>query len=203
MWSRGPIDLPILIGLRCAYRREHQRRTAAPTGTNDRPHVELHRQMPISTPQTPPCRCRAVECTRVTGRHSAARRLAATRVGKPLDRVRSTAYAARGMLELQNGLKYDIPLPKGDHGRQQTVVPKKPSRASSRTSRARRRKSSAPSAGRNDLSHEGKAQQDKADAQRDVAKKEAEAEAARAGAAAAEKREEGSRARSGAQPTSE
>ncbi len=37
---------------------------------------------------------------------------------------------------------------------------------------------------------EGKAQQDKAEAQRDVAKKEAEAESARAGATAAEKRQE-------------
>lgn len=44
--------------------------------------------------------------------------------------------------------------------------------------------------GRDDLIEEGKAQQDKADAQRDVAKKEAEAEAARSGAAAAEKRQE-------------
>jgi hypothetical protein len=44
--------------------------------------------------------------------------------------------------------------------------------------------------GRNDLTEEGKAQQDKADAQRDVAKKEAEAESARGGADAAEKRQE-------------
>lgn len=44
--------------------------------------------------------------------------------------------------------------------------------------------------GHEDLTEEGKAQQDKADAQRDVAKKEAEAEAARGGAAAAEKRQE-------------
>jgi uncharacterized protein YjbJ (UPF0337 family) len=43
--------------------------------------------------------------------------------------------------------------------------------------------------GRDDLVREGKAQQDKADAQRDVAKKEAEAEAARGGAAAAEARQ--------------
>jgi len=43
--------------------------------------------------------------------------------------------------------------------------------------------------GHQDLTEEGKAQQDKADAQRDVAKKEAEAEAARGGAAAAEQRE--------------
>ncbi|MGB8504000.1 CsbD family protein [Mycobacterium sp.] len=43
--------------------------------------------------------------------------------------------------------------------------------------------------GRDDLTEEGKAQQDKADAQRDVAKKEAEAEAARGGAAAAEERQ--------------
>jgi uncharacterized protein YjbJ (UPF0337 family) len=43
--------------------------------------------------------------------------------------------------------------------------------------------------GREDLTQEGQAQQDKADAQRDVAKKEAEAEAARGGAAAAEQRE--------------
>ena len=45
-------------------------------------------------------------------------------------------------------------------------------------------------AGRDDMVREGKAQQDKAEAQRDVAKKEAEAESARAGAAAAEKRQE-------------
>ena len=44
--------------------------------------------------------------------------------------------------------------------------------------------------GRDDLIREGKAQQDKADAQKDVAKKEAEAESARAGAKAAEKRQE-------------
>jgi uncharacterized protein YjbJ (UPF0337 family) len=44
--------------------------------------------------------------------------------------------------------------------------------------------------GRDDLVREGKAQQDKADAQKDVAKKEAEAESARAGAKAAEKRQE-------------
>ncbi|GJF17066.1 hypothetical protein NGTWS1803_04200 [Mycolicibacterium cyprinidarum] len=44
--------------------------------------------------------------------------------------------------------------------------------------------------GRDDMVEEGKAQQDKADAQRDVAKKEGEAEAARAGAEAAEKRQE-------------
>ncbi|MET0456786.1 MAG: CsbD family protein [Mycobacterium sp.] len=43
--------------------------------------------------------------------------------------------------------------------------------------------------GRDDLIREGKAQQDKAEAQRDVAKKEAEAEAARGGAAAAEARQ--------------
>ena len=43
--------------------------------------------------------------------------------------------------------------------------------------------------GRDDLTREGKAQQDKADAQRDVAKKEAEAEAARGGADAAEARQ--------------
>ena len=45
-------------------------------------------------------------------------------------------------------------------------------------------------AGRDDMVREGKAQQDKAEAQRDVAQKEAEAESARAGAAAAEKRQE-------------
>lgn len=45
-------------------------------------------------------------------------------------------------------------------------------------------------AGRDDLVEEGKAQQDKAEAQRDVAKKEAEAEAARGAAATAEKRQE-------------
>ncbi len=44
-------------------------------------------------------------------------------------------------------------------------------------------------AGRDDIVNEGKAQQDKADAERDVAKKEAEAESARAGAEAAEKRQ--------------
>ena len=43
--------------------------------------------------------------------------------------------------------------------------------------------------GRRDLVREGEAQQDKADAQRDVAKKEAEADAARAGAKAAEQRQ--------------
>ncbi|MFA5708533.1 CsbD family protein [Mycolicibacterium sp.] len=44
--------------------------------------------------------------------------------------------------------------------------------------------------GRDDLTEEGKAQQDKADAQRDVAEKEAEAESARGAAKAAEKRQE-------------
>jgi uncharacterized protein YjbJ (UPF0337 family) len=44
--------------------------------------------------------------------------------------------------------------------------------------------------GHDDLTEEGKAQQDKADAQKDVAKKEAEAESARGGAASAEKREQ-------------
>lgn len=44
-----------------------------------------------------------------------------------------------------------------------------------------------------DLKHEGQAQQDKADAERDVAKKEAEAEAARGAASAAETREEAHR----------
>jgi uncharacterized protein YjbJ (UPF0337 family) len=44
--------------------------------------------------------------------------------------------------------------------------------------------------GREKLTQEGKAQQDKAEAERDVAKKEAEAEAARGGAKAAEKRQE-------------
>ena len=47
--------------------------------------------------------------------------------------------------------------------------------------------------GRDELKHEGQAQQDKADAERDVAKKEAEAEAARAAASAAETREEAHR----------
>jgi len=47
--------------------------------------------------------------------------------------------------------------------------------------------------GNDDLKHEGQAQQDKADAERDVAKKEAEAEAARGAAAAAETREEAHR----------
>jgi uncharacterized protein YjbJ (UPF0337 family) len=44
--------------------------------------------------------------------------------------------------------------------------------------------------GREDLVREGKAQQDKADAQKAAAKKEAEAESARGGAKAAEKRQE-------------
>jgi uncharacterized protein YjbJ (UPF0337 family) len=44
--------------------------------------------------------------------------------------------------------------------------------------------------GRDDLVREGKAQQDKADAQKDVAKKEAQAESARGGARAAERRQE-------------
>ena len=44
--------------------------------------------------------------------------------------------------------------------------------------------------GRNDLIREGAAQQDKAEAERDVARKEPEAEAARTAAAAAEKRQE-------------
>lgn len=43
--------------------------------------------------------------------------------------------------------------------------------------------------GRDDLTEEGQAQQDKADAQRDAGKKEAEAESARAGADAAEERQ--------------
>ena len=43
--------------------------------------------------------------------------------------------------------------------------------------------------GRNDLVNEGKAQQDKAQAQRNAAKKEAEAESARAAAKVAEKRQ--------------
>jgi uncharacterized protein YjbJ (UPF0337 family) len=43
--------------------------------------------------------------------------------------------------------------------------------------------------GKDDLREEGQAQQDKAEAQRDVAKKEAEAEASRAAAAAAEARQ--------------
>ncbi|MFZ0833978.1 MAG: CsbD family protein [Mycobacterium sp.] len=44
--------------------------------------------------------------------------------------------------------------------------------------------------GRDDLAREGEAQQDKADAQRDAARKEAEAESARGGAKAAEERQE-------------
>ena len=44
-------------------------------------------------------------------------------------------------------------------------------------------------ASRDDLVREGKAQQDKADAQRDAGKKEAEAESARGGAEAAEERQ--------------
>jgi uncharacterized protein YjbJ (UPF0337 family) len=43
--------------------------------------------------------------------------------------------------------------------------------------------------GQDDLRREGAAQQDKADAERDVAKKEAEAESARGGAEAAEQRQ--------------
>ena len=43
--------------------------------------------------------------------------------------------------------------------------------------------------GRDDLVREGKAQQDKADAERDVAKNEAEAESARGAAKAAEERQ--------------
>ncbi len=43
--------------------------------------------------------------------------------------------------------------------------------------------------GRDDLVREGKAQQDKAEAERDVAKKEAEAEAARGAAKVAEERQ--------------
>lgn len=43
--------------------------------------------------------------------------------------------------------------------------------------------------GRDDLTREGKAQQDKAEAERNVAKKESEAEAARGGADAAEQRQ--------------
>jgi uncharacterized protein YjbJ (UPF0337 family) len=43
--------------------------------------------------------------------------------------------------------------------------------------------------GRDDLTREGKAQQDKAEAEREVAKKEADADAARGGAAAAEARQ--------------
>jgi uncharacterized protein YjbJ (UPF0337 family) len=44
-------------------------------------------------------------------------------------------------------------------------------------------------AGRDDVVEEGKAQQDKADAQRDAARREAEADAARGGAKAAEERQ--------------
>lgn len=43
--------------------------------------------------------------------------------------------------------------------------------------------------GRDDLFREGRAQQDKAESQRDAAKKEAEAESARAAAQVAEKRQ--------------
>jgi uncharacterized protein YjbJ (UPF0337 family) len=43
--------------------------------------------------------------------------------------------------------------------------------------------------GRDDMAREGKAQQDKADAQRHAAKKEAEAEAARGSAKASEQRQ--------------
>jgi uncharacterized protein YjbJ (UPF0337 family) len=45
-------------------------------------------------------------------------------------------------------------------------------------------------ASRNDIVEEGKTQQDKADAQRDAARKEAEAEVARGGAKAAEERQQ-------------
>jgi uncharacterized protein YjbJ (UPF0337 family) len=45
-------------------------------------------------------------------------------------------------------------------------------------------------AGRDDLYREGKAQQDKADAQRNAAQKEAEAESARAAAKVAEERQQ-------------
>jgi len=44
--------------------------------------------------------------------------------------------------------------------------------------------------GRDDMIREGKAQQDKAEAERDVARKEAEAESARGAAKAAEKRQQ-------------
>lgn len=44
--------------------------------------------------------------------------------------------------------------------------------------------------GRDELIEEGKAQQDKAEAERNAAEKEAEAEAARGGAKAAEKRQQ-------------
>lgn len=44
--------------------------------------------------------------------------------------------------------------------------------------------------GRDDVVREGKAQQDKAEAERDVARREAEAESARAAAKAAEKRQQ-------------
>jgi uncharacterized protein YjbJ (UPF0337 family) len=44
-------------------------------------------------------------------------------------------------------------------------------------------------AGRDELVEEGRVQQDKADAQREAGKKEAEAESARAGAKAAEERQ--------------
>jgi uncharacterized protein YjbJ (UPF0337 family) len=43
--------------------------------------------------------------------------------------------------------------------------------------------------GRDDMTREGQAQQDKADAQQDAARKEAEAESARGGAKAAEERQ--------------
>ncbi len=44
--------------------------------------------------------------------------------------------------------------------------------------------------GQDDLAREGSAQQDKAEAQRDAAKKEAEADSARGGAKSAEKKEQ-------------
>lgn len=44
--------------------------------------------------------------------------------------------------------------------------------------------------GRDELAREGHAQQEKAEAQRDAAKKEAEAESARGGAASAEKKQQ-------------
>jgi len=65
-------------------------------------------------------------------------------------------------------------------------------RAPSRTSRAKPRRPVGPmTTGRDDLTQEGKAQQDNADAQQDAAK-EAEAESARGGAKAAEQRQEAS-----------
>ena len=63
------------------------------------------------------------------------------------------------------------------------------SRASSEDVRARPKEAVGTVTGRGDLTEEGKAQQDKADAQRDAAAKEAEAEKARGEAKTEEQRQ--------------